>query len=115
MQIALNSPKEELLGAEQPLKRSNSQYAVTPYLRNRAQTNDLFLKVLSFLLYSKTGRYGRERGGHAARDHGQLSNPGRCGKDWALIVHTLPGQPPTEQFVCFMDPSPGHLLSIADD
>ena len=43
---------------------------------------------------SKTRRYGRERGGYAAKDHGQESNPGCCGQDWALMVRALPIEPP---------------------
>ena len=53
-----------------------------------------FFTVLSFLLSSKTGRYGRKMGIHAAKEQGQESNPGRCGKDWALLVRALPSEPP---------------------
>ena len=57
---------------------------------------DLFLKVLSVLLSSKTGRYGRESGRHAAKDHGQESNPGLCGQAWPLMVRggLTAGAPP---------------------
>ena len=49
------------------------------------------------MLYYKVGyteRYGRLRGGHAAKSHGQESNPDRCDQDWALKVRALPGEPP---------------------
>ena len=35
------------------------------------------------------GRYGRYRGGHVAKDHGQDSKPGHCDQDWAFMVHAL--------------------------
>ena len=46
--------------------------------RNKDNSSIAFLKkdrVLSFLLSSKTERYGREMGGHAAKDNGAGIKP----------------------------------------
>ena len=52
-------------------------------------------KINNFILFCKIyfwkcnplyyrGRYGRERGRRAAKDHGQESNPDHFGKDWSI-------------------------------
>ena len=49
----------------------------------------------------KTGRYGRERGRHAEKDHRQESNPDRCDQAWALMVdalNALPVEPPGRRY-----------------
>ncbi len=59
----------------------------------------LFFLAILFLLLIGTAeerqeRWERERGWHAAKGPGLESNPGRCDKDTAFMVRTLPGELP---------------------